>query len=129
MAKPRTSEAADDQGHAPAFVNETIHKVPRCVKCGIEQPGARTLWIMCDGCRETSLAADEASFRAHQGKPIDPKYRQADRLVPEYIPEVLTPKAIAARNRIGILGVTASESARSEPPAPQEGGEKRKEDA
>ena len=80
----KPSEAAEDQGHTPAWVNEPVRKVPHCVRCGREQPGARELYTKCDACVEADLAADEAAIAAHRGIHVEPYTRhQRDRgLIP-----------------------------------------------
>jgi hypothetical protein len=55
MAKDRTSDAAVDQGHTPAWVTEKPKKVPVCCRCGREVPNGRTLYVLCEECRGEDL--------------------------------------------------------------------------
>ena len=105
MPRERPSEAAEDQGHAPAFVTERERKVPRCVTCGRDQPGAPYLHTVCPDCTDARIAADEAAIQAHTGAAVPPftrhqRERKGSGLTPVSV--VLTAKAIEARKKLGI---------------------------
>jgi hypothetical protein len=61
MARDRTSEAADDQGHTPAWVKDQDKPVSICVRCQGEFPARTSKYIVCQYCEEQRMKEMQAS--------------------------------------------------------------------
>jgi hypothetical protein len=72
MPRDRTTFRKDlDDGDAPAFVRDTKpdNPVPRCLRCGAEEPARRSLQFLCEYCIDKEQAAKSGTPMArHPGE-------------------------------------------------------------